>query len=114
MRKNYGKILGTVVFIILISWMLYLTFFTARKFDKGDIKMIEITGNNLLKESDYLMFTKLNDLSFNHDLPLSVIKDRFEKHPYISRADVEAEGDTTDRVILSEKKMMAVILNENE
>ena len=114
MRKNYGKILGTVLFILLISWILYLTFFTARKFNKGDIKMIEITGNNLLNEGDYLMFTKLNDLSFNHDLPLSVIKDRFEKHPYISRADVELDGDSTDKVILSEKKMMAVILNGNE
>jgi cell division septal protein FtsQ len=114
MRKNIGKILGTVVFILLISWILYLTFYTARKFNKGDIKMIEITGNNLLNESDYLMFTKLNDLSFNHDIPLSVIKDRFEKHPYISRADVEADGDNTDRIILSEKKMMAVILNGNE
>jgi len=114
MRKKNGKILGTVVFILLISWILYLTFFTARKFNKGDIKMIEITGNNLLNESDYLMFTKLNDLSFNRDIPLSVIKDRFEKHPYISRADVEAEGDTADRIILSEKKMKAVILNGNE
>jgi len=114
MVKNYGKILGTVLFILLISWILYLTFFTARKFSKGDIKMIEITGNNLLNEGDYLMFTKLNDLSFNHDLPLSVIKDRFEKHPYISRADVEADGDTADKIILSEKKMMAVILNGNE
>ena len=76
--------------------------------------MIEITGNNLLNSGDYLMFTKLNDLSFNHDLPLSVIKDRFEKHPYVSRADVEANGDTTDKIILSEKKMMAVILNESE
>jgi hypothetical protein len=114
MRKNYGKILGTVLFILLISWILYLTFFTARKFNKGEVKMIEITGNNLLNVGDYLMFTKLNDLSFNHNLPLSVIKDRFEKHPYISRADVETEGDTTDRIILSEKKMMAVILNGNE
>ncbi len=114
MIKNYGKILGTVVFILLISWILYLTFFTARKFDKGDIKMIEITGNNLLNKADYLMFTKLNDLSFNHDIPLSVIKDRFEKHPYILRADVEAVGDTTDKIILSEKKMMAVILNGND
>jgi cell division septal protein FtsQ len=89
MHKNYGKILGTILFILLISCILYLTFFPTKKINKGDIEMIEISGNHLLNESDYLLFTRLNDLSFNHDIPLQVIKDRFEKHPYISHADVE-------------------------
>jgi cell division septal protein FtsQ len=113
MHKNYGKILGTVLFILLISCILYLTFFSTKKISKGDIEMIEISGNNLLNESDYLLFTRLNDLSFNHDVPLRVIKDRFEKHPYVSRADVEENGNKA-KIILSEKKIMAVILNNTE
>jgi cell division septal protein FtsQ len=113
MHENYGKILGTVLFILLISCILYLTFFSKKKINKGDIEMIEITGNNLLNENDYLMFTRLNDLTFNHNLPLGIIKDRFEKHPYISRAEVEENGNKA-KIILSEKKIKAVILNNNE
>jgi cell division protein FtsQ len=113
MHKNYGKILGTVLFILLISCILYLTFFSTKKINKGDIEMIEISGNHLLNESDYLLFTRLNDLSFNHDIPLRVIKDRFEKHPYISHADVEENG-TKAKIILSEKNITAVILNNTE
>jgi cell division septal protein FtsQ len=113
MHKNYGKILGTILFILLISCILYLTFFSTKKINKGDIEMIEISGNHLLNESDYLLFTRLNDLSFNHDIPLRVIKDRFEKHPYISRADVEENG-TKAKIILSEKNITAVILNNTE
>jgi cell division septal protein FtsQ len=113
MRKNYGKILGTILFILLISCILYLTFFSAKKINNGNIEMIEISGNNLLNENDYLMFTRLNDLSFNHNIPIRVIKDRFEKHPYISRVDVE-ENDNKAKIILSEKKIIAVILNNAE
>jgi cell division septal protein FtsQ len=113
MHKNSGKILGTVLFILLISCMLYLTFFSAKKINKGKIEMIEITGNNLLNASDYLTFTRLNDLSFNNNIPLRVIKDRFERHPYVSKADVEENGSKA-RIILSEKKIMAIIFNGNE
>ena len=113
MRKNYGKILGTILFILLISCILYLTFFSVKKINNGNIEMIEISGNNLLNENDYLMFTRLNDLSFNHNIPIRVIKDRFEKHPYISRVDVE-ENDNKAKIILSEKKIIAVILNNAE
>jgi cell division septal protein FtsQ len=113
MQKNYGKILGTILFIILISCLLYLTFFSTKKINKGNIVMIEISGNNLLNESDYLMFTKLNDITLNHDIPVRVIKDRFEKHPYVSKAEVEENGNKA-KIILSEKKIMAVILNNAE
>ena len=113
MHKNYGKILGTILFILLISCILYLTFFSIKKINKGDIEMIEISGNNLLNENDYLVFTRLNDLSFNHNIPPRVIKDRFEKHPYISRVEVEENGNKA-KIIVSEKKIMAVILNNTE
>jgi cell division septal protein FtsQ len=113
MLKNYGKILGTILFILLISCLLYLTFFSTKKINKEDIAMIKISGNNLLNESDYLMFTRLNDLTLNHNIPLRVIKDRFEKHPYVSKVEVEENGNMA-KIILSEKKIMAVILNNAE
>lgn len=110
MHEKKGKILGTILFILLISCILYLTFFPAKEINKGELKMIEISGNNLLSENDYLTFTKLNDLSFNREVTLPVIKDRFEKHPYISKADIESNGNEA-RIILSEKRIVALILS---
>ena len=76
--------------------------------------MIEVKGNNLLSEIDYLSFTKLNDISQYRSLTLPVIKDRFESHPYVERADVEYAGNNTVKIILHEKKIKAVLLYNGE
>ena len=76
--------------------------------------MIEITGNHLLPKSDYLEFTKLNDSAQFDFLTLPVIKDRFEKHPYIAKVDVEYTGNNSVKVYLTEKNIEAVLLAGSE
>jgi cell division septal protein FtsQ len=114
MRENRGKILGTILFVLLISCILYLIFFSTKKQDKGAIKMISITGNNLLSENDYLLFTKLNEVDKYNELTLPVIKDRFEKHPYIDRADVEFNGLNKVNIVIKEKKITAIVLSDSD
>jgi cell division septal protein FtsQ len=110
MSDNSGKILGTVVFVLLISLLFYLIYYLAEKNGKGEIEMIEVTGNNLLSEVDYLNFTML--VSGADEIPLPVIKNRFEKHPYIRSAEVELSANKRAKVLLEEKKIMAVVLIE--
>ncbi len=76
--------------------------------------MIDVTGNSLLSEEEYLNFTKLNDIPQYEGLTLPVIKNRFEKHPYIERADVEYAGNNKVKVVLHEKKIKAVLLDNGE
>lgn len=76
--------------------------------------MIQITGNNLLSEGDYLSFTKLNDRSGYDEITLPVIKSRFESHPYVERADVEYLSGNIAKVVLTEKKIEAVLLYNGE
>ena len=114
MKKNGGKISGAILFLLLVSGLFYLTFFQVNKTQKGEIKMIVVTGNNLLSESDYLSFTRLNDISKYAGIRLSVIKDRFEKHPYVENADVELNGDRTVIVKITEKKIAGVLLSGKE
>lgn len=109
MREKKGKILGTLVFLLLILCILFLTFFPAKKNSHGELKMVEINGNVLLSENDYLTFTKLNEQGTISSVSLPVIKDRIEKHPYVAKADVEASGNTAT-VLLSEKTLEAVLL----
>ncbi|MCL5027606.1 MAG: FtsQ-type POTRA domain-containing protein [Bacteroidetes bacterium] len=76
--------------------------------------MIEITGNRLLPVSEYLTFTKLDDSSQYYNLNLSMIKERFEKHPYIEKVDVEDLGNQKVKVYLTEKKLEARLLLNGE
>lgn len=111
MNEKRSKILGTVIFLLLISTILFLIFSPAKKISESKIEMIEVAGNALLNETDYLSYTKLNEVSFYKDLPLSVVKDRFEKHPYIKKADVEFTSKNKITVTVSEHRISAVVFN---
>ncbi len=114
MFEKSGKILGTLLFILLVSGLFYLAFFHGKKTNNGDIRMIEVEGNHLLSAKDYLSFTKLNDNSDFVDLTLPEIKERFLKHPYIKRVELEYEGDHRVKVYITEKDIEATLLTNGE
>lgn len=114
MGEKVSKIIGLLIFTVLVSGVLYVTFLTKKKVSKGEIKMFEITGNYLLEQDEYLKFAKLdNGVSFE-GLTLPVIKDRIQKHPYIQRVDVEYDGIGGVRIEVKEKQLKAVVLNSGE
>ncbi len=47
------------------------------------------------------------------NLPLAVIKDRLEKHPYISKADVELKGNKIFAFV-AERKMIAIVIKKTD
>ena len=114
MPENKGKILGTVLFVLLISFLIFLTFMLYNKTEDRKIQMIKLSGNNLLPQNDYLHFTKLDDVSTYGGLTLPVIKDRIEKHPYVEYADVEFENKNLVSVEITEKKIKAILLDGGE
>jgi cell division septal protein FtsQ len=113
MNEKRSKILGTAIFLLLISLIIFLVFSPIKKID-SKIKSIELSGNNLLSEADYLAFAKLDDLNVNQNISLSIVKDRLEKHPYIERADVEFRRANEVNVILKEKTIAAMLLSRSE
>ncbi len=114
MKEKKSKVLGTLLFLVLIAGLFYLILFSQKRTNNKEVKMIEVTGNKLLSAGDYLKYTRLDDLSAGNRLTLSSIKWRFEKHPYVERADVEYVGGNVVKVILTEKKMEAVLLLNGE
>ncbi len=114
MIEKNNKILGTLLFVVLISCLIYLIFFTRKKTNKVEVNMIELSGNNLLSENDYLTSADLSDIAADKNLSLPEIKDRFDKHPYLENADVEYAGSGVVKVVLTEKKLMAIIINNGE
>ena len=112
MSKAGSKILGTFFFVLLIFLLFYLVFLP-KKMIKKSITKIELTGNKFLLQNDYLKQAKLLDVSNYNELSLAVIKDRLEKHPYISNVDVEIKGKEIDAYV-TERKMIALILKGTE
>jgi cell division septal protein FtsQ len=113
MNEKRSKILGTAIFLLLISLIIFLVFSPIKKID-SKIKSIELSGNNLLSEADYLAFANLDNLNVDQNISLSIVKDRLEKHPYIERADVEFRRANEVNVILKEKTIAAMLLSRSE
>jgi cell division septal protein FtsQ len=114
MSERKEKISVMLIFILLFGGLCYLIFYSNRVQGNERIKKINIIGNNLLSIDEYLSFTKCNNVRTFSELKLGIIKDRFEKHPYIQRADVEYIGKNEVNIHLTEKKVYAVLLNGSE
>ncbi len=112
MMKTGSKIFGFFFFIALVSFLFYLILLP-KKIINMNINKIELSGNKFLVENDYLKQTKLSDVKNYNNIPLSIIKDRLEKHPYISRADVELKGNEIFAYV-TERKMIAIIIKKTD
>jgi cell division septal protein FtsQ len=109
MKENKGKILGLVFFIFLI-FLLGFLIITPKKVVKKKINSIEIVGNKLLSEKDYLAQSKLNNKDDYNNLTLRIVKDRIQEHPYVEKADVEYYNDSDVKIYLTEKTMKAILV----
>ncbi len=113
MSEQKKNILGTFFFLIIISSLFFLAFFSGSRTDEK-IESVKIEGNYMLEQNDYLAFVKLKNIRDYKNLTLSVIKDRFQKHPYVERADVKFEDKNNVKVYLAEKKIAALIVEDLE
>ncbi len=109
-RDTKIKFFGTGFFIILLVGLGYLVYRSNESKATEVIEKVHVKGNSLLAENDYLNFAKLDDKSLLKGLTLSVIKNRFEKHPYVSRADIKFVNEKEVKVFLTEKNIYGVII----
>ena len=112
MNRAGSKIFGIFLFVALVSSLFYLILLP-KKIIKKSINEIKLSGNKFLIANDYLKQARLSDVQNYNDLPLSVIKDRLEKHPYILRADVELKGNNI-LAYVTERKMIAIIIKKTD
>lgn len=111
--KVRSKIIGILFFAALLLGIFYVSLFSNNESDSRIVR-IELTGNNHLSKENYLKFAKLDKISDYKFLSLPVIKDRLEKHPYISKADVKFSSKDVVTVTVHEKVFQAVILSNND
>lgn len=113
-RDTKVKIFGTAFFIILLTGFIYLIYQSNKVKRDVTIESIQLKGSNLLRGKDYLVFAKLTDISQIKGLTLSLIKDRFEEHPYILKVNAKFVNEKKVEVLITEKKMYGVIIKGTE
>lgn len=110
--KNLSGKIATIVLIFLIGMVIYLSFGVERN-DKINISVIEINGNFHLPKNSYFEYANLHEKTYYHLLSLQLIRDRFQKHPYIKQVNVEYTGDGKVVVRIKEKELKALLITNN-
>ena len=114
MSERRSKLFGLFIFLLLTFGFVYLMITGSRASVKEVYNQIEITGNKLLPVSEYLRYTGLIDSTKYSELTLQEVKNKFEEHPYMRKAEVEYDGVNKILVEVEEKRIKAVLLQINE
>jgi cell division septal protein FtsQ len=113
LKDRGSKLFGLFFFLVLSGGIIYLLLTETKSQQKDNYESIQITGNILLNESQYLSYCSLNDSSNQNDLTLAEVKLKLEEHPYIVKSEVRFDGINKIIADVSEVNPKALILNEN-
>ena len=81
--------------------------------DSIELNKIEISGNVYQSSDQYFNFANLKQC-IEQNLPVQIIRDRLEKHPYVQSAEITLEGEGVISTKIIEKKFKAIILSKNK
>lgn len=112
MQNLSGKI-ASLIFVVLLGLVLYLSFGLEEK-DEINISVIEINGNHHLPKNAYFEYANLQEKNDYGLLTLQLIRDRFQKHPYIKQVVVSYEGEGKVLVNITEKEFKALLLTSSQ
>ncbi len=93
---------------------MYLMLASSGSNEKNNYESVELSGNNLLSEAEYIKYTGLKDSAFYSEMTLADIKSKLENHPYVIKADIRFDGVNKILAELVEKNPKAVVLNKNK
>lgn len=99
------------MFVFMTGLIFYLSL-TVQTEKTDEIAVIELKGDYYLSKDKYLSFANLNNLDSYRDLSVSIIRDRIQKHPYISEAMVIKDGSTLT-INIVEKRFEAILFTDN-
>lgn len=108
-KKSHLK--NIFIFSILAIVMGYLIFYANKIKDDDIIESVQVAGSGLLSEMDYLNFTRLNPNSDFSVINFAIIKDRFEKHPYVKKTDIKYTEKNKLVVAIEEKRIYGIVLS---
>lgn len=114
MSQTKSKIIGLIIFLIIISTLFFVALMPVKQNVGKHVKSINLSGNHLLPQGSYLSFAKLNDTQNSIEITLPILKDRLEKHPFVSSAEVEISEYNNAQVYVHEKSLVAIVICDDQ
>ncbi|GAB4129274.1 MAG: hypothetical protein Fur0015_03140 [Ignavibacteriales bacterium] len=108
MKKSNAKILSLIILSSLLAVIVILSI-TLNEEDQKTFSKINLSGNILCSSNDYLKFLHLNNPDDYSALTPKIVRDRFQKHPYIETVTVNQE-DNELNIKIKEKIIDAALL----
>src|SRR5690554_2764252 len=112
--NNTKLSISLILFLLLLSGIAYLSVNSNNPAENGQISLIEIEGNNHLPKISYFEYAKLDDKSSYDLLTTNIIRDRFQKHPYIKEVRISNTGNGKIKVELKEKDFRVLLLLDGQ
>ena len=110
--NNKVKI-GSVVLLVTVVGILFSLPFIIDNSENEEIKFIELLGNYHLSQNEYMKFAHIEDHETYSQLSSKIIKDRFEKHPYIKQVDILLSENTLT-IEIFEKNFEALLMTNGK
>jgi cell division septal protein FtsQ len=114
LKDRGSKISGLLFFLILCGGIIYMMLTGTHSNENDRYEAIEIKGNKLLSENEYLSFSEFTDTTIYFELTLAEVKTKLDEHPYVNKSEVRFDGIKSIVVELEEKKPKALVLNKNK
>ena len=114
MKDRASKISGLVFFLLLCAGLVFLILAVSGSDEENNYEVIELSGNSLLSEIEYLKYTGMQDSTLYNSISLVDVKSKLENHPYVIKADVRFDGINKILAEIVEKNPKAFILHKNK
>lgn len=110
MSQTKSKIFGLILFLIIISTIIFVALKPIKEQNAEQIKSLKFSGNQLLSQSSYLSFARLTENGISKEITLPILKARLDKHPFISSTEIEITDTNNAEVRVSEKHLIAILI----
>ena len=105
--------IGSIIFLSVILVLVFSLSLIIDNSKNEEIKFIELKGDYHLSQNEYLNFAKIEEQDNYYTLTPRIVKDRLEKHPYISKVDVILKENRLSIEIV-EKEFESLVMCEGK
>lgn len=113
MRQTYSKMLGFLLFVLILVVVFAVALKQSEKLNESFITSASLSGNWLFPSDSYLNFAKF-DSTHNKNITPVILRDRLVKHPFIAATEVEVLQKKKAKIYIQEKKPIALIKCSNQ
>lgn len=106
--------IGSIILFTTVLGIVFVLSFIIDGSKKEEIKFIELKGSYHLSQNEYMQFAHIENQDSYSTITSKIIKDRFEKHPYVSKVDLLLSDNTLSIEIFEKNFESLLMVNGKE